>query len=108
MVLLSKLFLGLYFMSAYLIGEITVLDPAGYEKYRDKVGSSLASYGAKFLVRAGSIEIFEGEWEPKRLVMCEFPDMETIRIWYASDEYQELKKLRDNTAAFNLVSVNGI
>jgi uncharacterized protein (DUF1330 family) len=40
--------------------------------------------------------------------MCEFPDMKTIREWYASEEYQEIKKLRDDTAAFNIVSVSGI
>jgi uncharacterized protein (DUF1330 family) len=34
--------------------------------------------------------------------------MKTIRAWYASEEYQEIKKLRDDTAAFNIVSVSGI
>jgi uncharacterized protein (DUF1330 family) len=95
-------------MSAYLIAEITVIDPVGYEKYRAKVGTSLANYNAKFLVRGGTIENLEGGWSPQRLVMCEFPDMKTIREWYASEEYQEIKKLRDDTAAFNIVSVSGI
>ncbi len=95
-------------MSAYLIAEITVLDPDGYEKYRAKVGTSLSNYNAKFLVRGGKIEKLEGKWSPQRLVICEFPDMDTIRDWYVSAEYQEIKKLRDNTAAFNVVSVSGI
>ncbi|MDC1311687.1 DUF1330 domain-containing protein [Burkholderiales bacterium] len=95
-------------MTAYLIAEITVLDPDGYEEYRAKVGASLSNYNAKFLVRGGEIENLEGEWSPQRLVICEFPDMNTIREWYISKEYQEIKKLRDDTAAFNLVSVSGI
>ena len=95
-------------MSAYLIAEITVIDPVGYEKYRAKVGTSLSNYNAKFLVRGGTIENLEGGWSPQRLVMCEFPDMKTIREWYASEEYQEIEKLRDDTAAFNIVSVSGI
>ncbi|HAT53627.1 MAG: DUF1330 domain-containing protein [Betaproteobacteria bacterium] len=95
-------------MSAYLIAEITVTDPVGYEKYRAKVGASLSNYNAKFLVRAGAIENLEGSWSPQRLVICEFSDMKTIREWYASEEYQEIKKLRDDTAAFNVVSVAGI
>lgn len=95
-------------MPAYLIAEITVIDPVGYEKYRAKVGTSLSNYNAKFLVRGGTIENLEGGWSPQRLVMCEFPDMKTIREWYASEEYQEIKKLRDDTAAFNIVSVSGI
>ena len=95
-------------MPAYLIAEITVIDPVGYEKYRAKVGTSLSNYNAKFLVRGGTIENLEGGWSPQRLVMCEFPDMKTIREWYASEEYQEIKKLRDDTAAFNIVSVSGV
>lgn len=51
-------------MSAYLIAEITVTDPVGYEKYRAKVGASLSNYNAKFLVRAGAIENLEGSWSP--------------------------------------------
>ena len=57
-------------MSAYLIAEITVTDPVGYEKYRAKVGTSLSNYNAKFLVRGGTIENLEGGWSPQRLVMC--------------------------------------
>ena len=72
-------------MSAYLIAEITVIDPVGYEKYRAKVGTSLSNYNAKFFVRGGTIENLEGGWSPQRLVMCEFPDMKTIREWYASE-----------------------
>ncbi|MDA1011977.1 MAG: DUF1330 domain-containing protein [Burkholderiales bacterium] len=95
-------------MSAYLIAEITVLDPNGYEAYRARVGSSLASYGAKFLARGGTIEIIEGDWSPKRLVMCEFTDMETIHQWYSSEEYQDIKKIREDTAIFNVVAVTGL
>jgi uncharacterized protein (DUF1330 family) len=95
-------------MSAYLIAEITVLDPNGYEEYRARVGTSLSIYGAKFLVRGGTIEIIEGDWSPKRLVMCEFTDMERIHQWYSSEEYQNIKKLREDTAIFNVVAVTGL
>lgn len=95
-------------MSAYLIAEITVLDPDGYEEYRAIVGASLANYGAKFLIRGGEIENIEGGWAPQRLVMCEFPDMDTIHKWYASEEYQKAKKIRKDTAIFNIVAVTGI
>ncbi|MDA1331329.1 MAG: DUF1330 domain-containing protein [Proteobacteria bacterium] len=95
-------------MSAYLIAEITVLDPEGYEEYRAAVGASLAKYGAKFLVRGGKIENIEGDWIPQRLIMTEFPDMETIHQWYASKEYQAAKKLRKDTAVFNMVAMTGV
>ena len=48
-------------MPAYLISQIEVHDPKGYEEYRRLVGASLAKYGAKFVVRGGKIEVLEGD-----------------------------------------------
>ena len=95
-------------MPAYVITEIEVTDPAGYEEYRSRVGKSLAQYGAKFLVRGGDIEVMEGNWQPKRMVMCVFDSMDKVREWYNSDEYRELKDVRKNTARMNMVAVEGV
>ena len=38
-------------MPAYLISQIEVHDPKGYEEYRKLVGASLVKYGGKFIVR---------------------------------------------------------
>ena len=95
-------------MPAYLITEIEVTDPKGYEEYRSRVGKSLEAYGAKFLVRGGEIDVLEGDWQPKRIVMCVFDSMDKARQWYDSDAYRELKKVRENTASMNMVAVAGI
>jgi uncharacterized protein (DUF1330 family) len=95
-------------MPAYVITEIEVTDPAGYEEYRSQVGKSLEKYGAKFLVRGGAIEVLEGDWQPKRMVMCVFESMDKAREWYHSDEYREMKKIREQTARMNMVAVEGI
>lgn len=95
-------------MSVYVITEIEVTDPQGYEAYRSRVGKSLERYGAKFVVRGGNIETLEGNWNPKRLVMCTFDSMEQVHAWYKSDEYQELKRVRENTARMNMVAVEGV
>jgi len=94
-------------MPAYVITEIEVTDPAGYEEYRSRVGKSLEKYGAKFLVRGGEIEVLEGDWQPKRMVMCVFESMDKAREWYHSDEYREMKKIREHTARMNMVAVEG-
>jgi len=95
-------------MPAYLIAEITVIDPQGYESYRSKVGESLKKFGAKFLVRGGSIHALEGNWTPERIVMCEFPNTQTAQEWYESDDYKEVKALRDTTARMNIICIEGI
>ena len=52
--------------------------------------------------------MLEGDWQPKRLVLLEFPDLEAAKRLYASPEYQAAKRLRDGAAGFNLVAVEGI
>jgi len=95
-------------MPAYVITEIEVTDPKGYEEYRARVGQSLEQYGARFLVRGGEIDVLEGDWQPKRIVMCVFDSMDKARQWYDSDGYRELKQLRQNTATMNMVAVEGV
>ena len=99
--------IGESLMSAYLITEIEVLDPTGYETYRSAVGATLAQFGGEFLVRGGNIEILEGVWHPKRIVMCKFESLQTAKDWYHSEEYQQVKKLRESTAKMNIVAVDG-
>jgi uncharacterized protein (DUF1330 family) len=67
-------------MPAYLISQIEVHDPQGYDEYRKLVGPSLAKYGGKFVVRGGRIEVLEGNWAPKRIVVCEFASADRARV----------------------------
>ena len=74
-------------MPAYLISQIEVHDPQGYEEYRKLVGASLAKYGGKFVARGGKVDVLEGNWRPKRVVICEFESLARAREWYDSPEY---------------------
>jgi uncharacterized protein (DUF1330 family) len=47
-------------MAAYIIAEVTVTDPQGFEAYRQMVPATVAKYGGKFVVRGGSMEKLEG------------------------------------------------
>jgi len=94
-------------MSAYVIAEIDVLDPAAYEDYRKQVLAVVTQYGGKFVVRGGKIEPKEGGWRPKRLVVVEFPSMAQAQKWYDSPEYAPLIKLRQKASRGRLVIVEG-
>ena len=61
-------------MSAYVIAEIEVVDPAAYEEYRKQVLAVVTKYGGKFLVRGGQVEPREGGWTPKRIVVLSGED----------------------------------
>ncbi len=56
-------------MPAYIIVEISIHDPKGYEEYKNLTPASIAAYGGKFLVRGGKTETLEGDWVPERVVV---------------------------------------
>lgn len=51
-------------MAAYLIADLEIIDPAGYDEYREQAPGTLAKYGGRYLVRGGAHETLEGEWRP--------------------------------------------
>jgi uncharacterized protein (DUF1330 family) len=94
-------------MPAYIVGEIEVTNPAGYETYRPLAGASVAQYGGKFLVRGGKAELVEGSKEPGRIVVIEFPDAAAAKRWYGSPEYQAALKIRLANSTGRLLLVEG-
>ena len=95
-------------MSAYVIIETDIHDAEQYERYKEASPAAVASGGGRFVARGGELAVLEGEWQPTRLVILEFPDLETAERWYASENYQEAKKLRDGAAQLNMVAVEGL
>jgi uncharacterized protein (DUF1330 family) len=94
-------------MPGYVIAEVTVTEPQGFEKYREMVPAAVSKYGGRFVVRGGKLETLEGEWQPRRLVVIEFASAARAKEWWASEEYREAKALRQRTARTNLVIVEG-
>ncbi|MBV8064254.1 MAG: DUF1330 domain-containing protein [Actinobacteria bacterium] len=95
-------------MPAYVIVEVDVLDPEQYEKYRAASPEAVAAGGGKFIARGGELAVLEGDWNPSRLVVLEFPDLESAKRWYDSEAYREARKLREGAADFHMVAVQGV
>jgi len=95
-------------MAAYVIVQTDVTDPEQYEQYKTASPAAIAAGGGRFLVRGGEMVVLEGDWQPPRLVMLEFDDLDAARRWYASAAYQEAKKLREGAATFRAIAVQGV
>ena len=95
-------------MPAYIIVEIEVTDPAGYEEYKNLAGATVEKMGGKYIVRGGRTEVLEGEWQPKRIVVLEFPTIGRAKEWLNCDEYREPRKMRHRTAKTNMIVVEGV
>jgi uncharacterized protein (DUF1330 family) len=94
-------------MPAYILAEVEVTNPAGYESYRPLAGASVAQYGGKFVIRGGKAELVEGSRQPARIVVIEFADNAAAKRWYNSPEYQEALKIRLANSTGRVILVEG-
>ena len=95
-------------MAAYVIVSIEVVDRERYEEYIQAAPPTIARFGGRYLARGGRAERLEGEWEPNRLVVLEFPNYERAREWWASEHYAGPKALRQSCAKANMILVEGL
>lgn len=94
-------------MAAYIIVDIEITDPAGYEQYKNLAGATVEKYGGEYIVRGGNPENLESDWHPKRIVILKFPDRERAKAWLNSAEYSEPRKMRHATAKSRMIVVDG-
>lgn len=94
-------------MPAYIIVEISIQNPVEYEDYKKLTPPSLVPFEGKFIVRGGKTETLEGDWDPERIVVLEFPTLEKAKAWWSSDQYAPAKALRNRTAKTRMILVPG-
>lgn len=94
-------------MPAYIIVEVSIHDPKGYEEYKKLTPASIAAFGGKFIVRGGKTEALEGDWTPERIVVVEFPNAEAAKKWWDSTEYAPAKNIWHSTAKTKMVLAEG-
>ncbi len=95
-------------MAAYLISICrSVTDRRRLEEYWANVAPSFQGYEAKPLVAYTPVEVLEGDAAVKGVVLFEFPTLESAKRWYTSPAYQNVKRLRDGAAEFDLILVEG-
>ena len=95
-------------MPAYVIAHIDVQDPVRYEDYKKMSPISIQKFGGRFIARGGQAEVLEGTWQPKRLVLLEFPSVEVAKQWWASEDYRPAKELRQATSVGDMIVLEGI
>lgn len=91
----------------YWMGMVDVTNPDGYPQYVAANAAAFEKYGAKFLVRGGQCEVFEGP-AASRLVVIEFKDYQTALDCYHSPEYQAALKLRQQFSNAHFAIVEGV
>jgi uncharacterized protein (DUF1330 family) len=94
-------------MSAYVIVDLDVHDAGAFEEYRKQVPAVIERYGGRYLARGGRSEAVEGDWQPRRVVLLEFPSWDRAMEFYRSPEYRPLRDLRLRSARSKIVLAEG-
>jgi len=95
-------------MSAFVVFDVDILDIARYQDFMTAVKPALAAAGARYLARGGVHKVFEGDWQPRRIVLLEFPSTAAWEAFYYGPVYQGLKAIRDECSSARLVCVEGL
>ena len=95
-------------MSAYIIANVEVTDPARYEDYKRLSSIAMKAHGAEVCVRGGAVTLLEGDWRPDRVVVLKFPSVEQARAFYDSPEYAPARAARAGAARMRMVIVEGL
>lgn len=95
-------------MKAYIIVDVTITDLVLYEEYKKLTPASLVPFDGKFVVRGGAVETLEGDWNPSRFVVLEFPSKEKAKAWWSSPDYAPAKAIRQSAATTGMILVEGV
>jgi len=102
---------GIFVPKGYVVFDLEITDPDGYEAYRLDGQSTTRAFGGRVLsgepAPRGIVEQLEGNWATKRLVTNEFPTVEIARAWYHSDQYQAAAHKRQETSVGRVLLVGG-
>ncbi len=94
-------------MSTYLIADISVHDANRFREYAGQVPALIEKHQGRYLVRGGALELLEGDWQPDRLVVIQFPSIDQAKAFLEDPDYQPVAAIRHAAATTNLVLAEG-
>lgn len=95
-------------MAAYAIMDLDIHDIEKYLLYQRALAPLLEAVGARYLARGGEFRVFEGDYQPRRLIIAEFPDLEAMDDFYASEAYHALEPQRQACSSARILGVDGL
>jgi uncharacterized protein (DUF1330 family) len=92
-------------MAVYVIIDIKVIDRDLYAQYVQKVPPVVKKFGGRYLARGGKITTITGNWNPERMIILEFDNVEQVDDWLNSKEYAAMAHLRENSTVSNVIMI---
>ena len=90
-------------MSADLVVHAAIKDMDKLKEYAGQAVPLIEAAGGERLFRGQVAEVPVGRHDPNFCVAFRFPDIDALRDWYNSDDYQALVPLRDTAADMTFI-----
>lgn len=94
-------------MNAYLVLDITIHDFDKFREYISKIPEFIEKHLGRYIVQGEEPTVVEGDWNPERMVVIEFPSSESAKAFLQDPEAQTLFAIRHKNATSKLVLVDG-
>ena len=91
-----------------MVVQATVTKPEQFSEYAQRMPALVEKHGGRYRALGGEVETLEGDWGYKVLVISEWASMDQARAFWHSDEYAELKKVRQGALDVTVLLVDGL
>ena len=94
-------------MNVYLILDLSINDFESFVEYIEKIPAFIQKHDGRYIVQGVEPEIMEGDWNPERVVVIEFPSKQKAKDFLADPDAQALFDIRHKSTTSKLILVEG-
>ena len=94
-------------MNAYLILDLAIHDFDKFSEYIQKIPAFISKHSGRYIVQGVVPTVMEGNWNPERVVVIEFPSSDHAKSFLNDPEAKELFKIRHSTTTSKLILADG-
>ena len=94
-------------MNGYLILDLSIKNIDSFMEYIEKIPEFIKKHGGRYIVQGVEPEVMEGDWQPERVVVLEFPSKEKAKEFLEDPEAQSLFAIRHNSTTSKLILAEG-
>ena len=95
-------------MNAYLILDMSINDGEKFREYMMNIPEFIEKHSGHYIIKGGAPKVMEGDWNPDKIVVIEFPSRENAEAFLNDPDAQSLLDIRRHNTTSKLILVDGV
>ncbi len=84
-------------MSSFVIAELKVFDKKTFLEYKKLVPKTIEAFNGKIIASRRLGIALEGNWNPEKIIIIEFPSLEISQEWWSPLMYFKIREKSADT-----------